>query len=337
MGTTADESKQSMLSDPLLPPSPPSIGDFPSSADPSDNAEPISYVHSPRPLRDLTALLLFLLLSISTFALGIFSVAHHNPNPRSPSSYSFDPRSSSCTLLASNPNSFLKLRLSSSSFEEELIGALVATAVLAGPAALVLLSLLRRFAKQLVYAALPFFILLPSFLNVYWFVACALSTTCSRNFPLPYRILVLIFVFLIIGVFLWIILANWHRIDLTIRIIRIAALALAENLALVAVLPGLLLGLVVYFVPVVVFLVFATWNGRVLPLETRSEAGEYYVCAWKEEGWVPLYFALAIVTMIWTVATMVEAQVYVVAGTVAQWYFARDGIKPRKSLRSSLR
>lgn len=118
------------------------------------------------------------------------------------------------------------------------------------------------------------------------------------------------------------------------RIVRVAAAALGDNLGLVAVLPALGVGLAAYFVPVVVFLVFARWNGRVVPRERGI--GEYD-CVWRQAGWVPAYFALAIVTMIWTAAAMVEAQVYVISGTVAQWYFAGEGTKPRRSIRSSLR
>lgn len=334
MGGSSDESKPSILVEPLLPsPSPPPIS---YDSDPT-YPPPISYTHSPRPLRDLLALLLFLLLSLSTFALGIFSIAHHNPHHHS-TSFTYSPFTSSCTLTAPPSitlNSMLApLKTPSSHLEKNLIWTLVATAALAGPIAMALLALIRRFAKQIVYAFIPFFLLIPSFLNVYWFVACSLSDACARSFPLPYRILVLVFVFLLIAVFLWIIVANWHRIELTVKIVRIGAVALGDNLGLVGVLPALGLGLVVYYVPVVVSLVFARWNGRVLPRERGN--GEYE-CVWKQDGWVPAYFALAIVTMIWMAAVMVEAQVYVISGTVAQWYFATEGTKPRRSIRSSLR
>ncbi|CAA6673501.1 unnamed protein product [Spirodela intermedia] len=40
--------------------------------------------------------------------------------------------------------------------------------------------------------------------------------------------------------------------------------------------------------------------------------------------------------MLWSLTVMVETQVYVVSGTVAQWYFSREGKRPRRIIRSSL-
>ncbi|GFY94582.1 plasma-membrane choline transporter family protein [Actinidia rufa] len=120
---------------------------------------------------------------------------------------------------------------------------------------------------------------------------------------------------------------------LTVKIIGVASHALCRNLALFGVLLALTLGLVVYYVPIVVFLVFVKQNGKIV---TRYEGGEYY-CAWKQDSWVPAYFALAILTMLWSASAMVEAQVYVISGTVAQWYFSKDDSGPRPSIRNSLR
>ncbi|CAL9776504.1 unnamed protein product [Musa acuminata subsp. burmannicoides] len=41
--------------------------------------------------------------------------------------------------------------------------------------------------------------------------------------------------------------------------------------------------------------------------------------------------------MIWSAATLMEAKVYVISGTVAQWYFNKEESRPTKSIRSSLR
>ncbi|KAG1361943.1 putative CTL-like protein [Cocos nucifera] len=298
-----------------------------------ENYPPINYQHGPRPLRDLPALLFFLLLSLYPIALGLVAVARRNPAASRVSSFVFDPATSSCVLSSSNSLSFA----SSSPFLNDLSWTLVVTLLLAGPIALAVLWLCRHYAKQVVYAALPFFILIPAFVNVYWFAACALSHSCRHSFPLAYRILALIFIFLLIAIVLWIIVANWHRVELTVRIVRIVAAALAGNMSLLAVLLALGLGLLVYFTSVVVFLVFSTWNGKVVPKEEEGTGGEYYLCVWRQDGWVPAYFALAIITMVWSVAVMVEAQVYVISGTIAQWYFSNEGSKPSRSIRSSLR
>ncbi|XP_072988924.1 uncharacterized protein [Typha latifolia] len=323
---SSDESKPSLLPEPSSPTQPL----LPSS---SDLYQPISYTHSPRPIRDLPALLLFLLLSLSTFALGFLALARRNPDSTRVSRFVYDPSLSSCVLASKLATA--NLISSSSALLKGLISTLVLTFLFAAPISLLLLWLLKNYAKQVVYAAIPFFILTPAFLNIYWFVACTVGDECRHAFPLAYRILVLMFVFLLIGVILWIIVANWHRVELTIHIVRVAAAALAENLALLVVLPVLGIGLLVYFAPIVVFLVFSTWNGEVVPKARKG--GEYYSCVWRQDGWVPAYFALAIITMIWSAATMVEAQVYVISGTVAQWYFEKEGSKPSKSLRSSLR
>ncbi|KAF8405063.1 hypothetical protein HHK36_009960 [Tetracentron sinense] len=41
--------------------------------------------------------------------------------------------------------------------------------------------------------------------------------------------------------------------------------------------------------------------------------------------------------MLWSAAVMVEAQVYVISGTIGQWYFSKDDSTPKRSKRISLR
>ncbi|KAF3322136.1 protein PNS1 [Carex littledalei] len=290
---------------------------------------PIAYTHSPRPIRDLPFLLLFLLLTLSTFAIGFLSLARRNPDKTLVSSFRYNPSLSSCVLshLQSPPP------LTLSPFLEYLIPTLIITLLLLPAITFSLLFLLRHYAKHLIYSLIPFFFLTPSFLNAYWFVACAVGASCHNAFPLTYRIVLLVFVFLLIGVIIWIIVSNWHRIELTVQIVQVSAVALAENIALLSVLPVLLfLYALIYFTPVVFFLVFATWNGKVVP---RAHRG-FYECVWREAKWVQWYFALAVIMLLWSAATMVEAQVYVISGTVAQWYFTNDSSRRKKSLRSSL-
>lgn len=207
------------------------------------------------------------------------------------------------------------------------------TVVLSVPFGFLLLVLLKHYTKYIVYGSLPFFVIVPISINVYWFVACSVSSSCSQSFDLVYRVLVLSFVFLVIGIVLWIFVANWHRVALTVKIIRVAANALSQNLGLFGVLPALSLGLVVYLVPIVVFLLFAKSNGKIVP---REKDGEFY-CSWKQDGWVVAYYVLAIFTMLWSAAAMVEAQVYVISGTIAQWYFSKNKATLKRSLRRSLR
>ncbi|MCL7024451.1 hypothetical protein MKW94_023899 [Papaver nudicaule] len=357
-------------SQPLLSnkPTPYSIDDPPllSSSSPHDeiiesdeNQYPIiTFNYDSRTYQDLPFSILFFLFLLCTFGFGIFSIFHRNPNSSSSdlSSFTYNFNTSSCVKIKSSPpfaSNFLTTVLedfkfgdqislvglgfgssSSSHVLKDLILTLIVTLVLSGPFALGLLWLLRHYTKQIIYSSIPFFVLIPIFFNVYWFVACTIKSKCRDAFPLVYRILALLFVFLIIGVIVWIIVVNWHRIELTVRIVGVASDALARNLGLFAVLPCLTIGLVIYYVPIVVFLVFSSKNGKILP-HVDSEGS--YTCVWKQDRWVPAYYALAILTMLWSAAAMVEAQVFLISGTIAQWYFSKEDSMPMRSIRFSLR
>ncbi|AEE86957.1 unnamed protein product [Arabidopsis thaliana] len=335
-------------SHPLLSKPSTSALDSPRRSDPESDPTQflqISYNFGPRTFKDIPFLLLFDLLVLSTFGFGIFSIFHRNNDYGNSSSFTYDFTSSSCVknstftkisdgyYWASSSVMYGMVSSSDPVFEKDLIWTLVVTLILSVPFCFSVLLLLKHYTKQIVYACLPLFVLFPIFFNVYWFVACTLSSSCSDALPLAYRILVLVFVFLIIGIIVWIIVANWHRIDLTIQIISVASDALSKNLKLFVVLPLLTLGLVVYYAPIVVFLVFARFNGKFVPRELDGQ----YFCEWKEDSWVPAYYALAILTMIWSLAVMVEMQVYVISGAIAQWYFSKEDSIPKKCIRSSLR
>ncbi|KAM3376829.1 CTL-like protein DDB [Capsicum galapagoense] len=310
-----------------------------SSLDPDDQTQflQISYNFGPRPFKDLPCLILFALLVLATFGFGIFASVHRNPHHSQVSSFTYNFTSSSCNLgsssLSESESDFFALYSFDSSFLKSLIWTLVVTFILSIPFVLFVLFLLKRYTKQIVYASLPFFVIVPVFLDIYWFVACTVSSKCSEDFPLAYRILVLVFVLLLIGLLVWIFIANWHRIELTVKIIGVASFSLSRNLGLFGVLPALTLGLLAYYAPIVVFLVFARFNGEVVPKEKN---GEYY-CVWKQDSWVPAYYTFAILTMLWSATAMIEAHVYVISGTIAQWYFSKDESGPKRSMRSALR
>lgn len=350
MGTTEeDPNKPLSLYEPSSPSQPllskSSIEEPSSVASQPDPSEPdptqflqISYNYGPRPFKDLLFLILFAIFVIATFAWGIFSLCNKNSSFTSVSSYVYNSTSGSCVKesasVSSNWGSVnFALLSSSSSYFEDLTWTLVLTLILSVPISFFLLLLLKHYTKQIVYVSLPFFVIVPIFINVYWFVACTVSSSCSDAFPLVYRILVLVFVFLIIGVIVWIFVANWARIELTIQIIGVASDALSQNLGLFVALPLLTLGLIIYYAPIIVFLVFARFNGKIVAKESNGE----YECVWKQDSWVPAYFAVAILTMLWSLSAMVEAQAYVISGTIAQWYFSKEDSKPRRSIRTSLR
>uniref|UniRef100_A0A1J3D9M0 Choline transporter-like protein n=1 Tax=Noccaea caerulescens TaxID=107243 RepID=A0A1J3D9M0_NOCCA len=331
-------------SHPLLSKPSTSALDSPRRSDPESDPTQflqISYNFGPRPFKDIPFLLLFDLFVLSTFGFGIFSIFHRNSDYWSSSSFTYDLTSSSCVKNSTSArisnrdwaSSSVMIPSSDSVFGKDLIWTLVVTLTLSVPLCFAVLVLLKHYTKQIVYACLPLFVVFPVFFNIYWFVACTLSSSCSDALPLAYRILVLVFVFLIIGVIVWIIVANWHRVELTIQIIGVASNALSKNLKLFLVLPLLTLGLVVYYAPIVVFLVFARFNGKFVPRELDGK----YACEWKEDSWVPAYFALAIITMLWSLAVMVEMQVYVISGAISQWYFSKEDSMPKKCIRTCLR
>ncbi|XAR72709.1 hypothetical protein NMG60_11019441 [Bertholletia excelsa] len=320
MSSTEDQISPSNIFDPPSSPSQPLLSKhytfLSPTADPtvsgdSTSDEPhqshhlhISYNRGHRPVKDLPFLILFSLFVLCTFACGIFASFNRNPN-------------SFCAKEPS-PNS-LSLYGSSSILFTSLIWTLLITLILSIPFVFLVLFSLKHFTRQLVYASLPLVTILLSFINVYWFVACTINSTCSEAFPVGYRILLLVSVFLIVAVIAWIIVVNRHRIPLTVRIIGVAAHALSRNLA--------------YYVPIVLFLVFASQNGKIL---SQEKSGRYY-CAWKQDSWVPAYYALAMLTMLWSATAMLEAKAFVISGTIAQWYFSKDQSTPRQSIRNSLR
>ncbi|KDP29631.1 hypothetical protein JCGZ_18793 [Jatropha curcas] len=363
MGSTEEPNKAGSLYDysspsepllskpPFFPPPPPpppppplieeSTSPSPDESDPTQYLQ-ISYNYGPRPFKDIAFLILFVLFVLCTFGFGIFSIFHRNPNYSTLSSYTYDSNLTSCVKdsLSLSNDGLLRINFyyyflssSSSSFGKALIWSLVITLVLSAPICFLLLLLLKHYTKQIVYISLPFFVVIPIFFNIYWFVACTVSSSCSDGFPLIYRILVMVFVFLGIGIIVWIFVANRHRIELTLRIIAVASDALSSNLGLFVALPLLAIGLMVYYIPIVVFLVFARLNGKIVPKESSGE----YTCIWKQDSWVPAYNVLAILTMLWSLTSMVEAQVYVISGTIAQWYFTKEDSTPERSIRSSLR
>lgn len=337
-----------------------------------EDYHPIRYNSGRRYFRDIPFLIVFVILVLATFAFGIFSIVHRNRNYGNVSSYVYDTNSSSCTKsslsvdirdqglgfdgayehLSYHPIRVTQLEYypnlevlgSSKHLLKDMVWTLVITLILSIPFLFGLLWLLRHYTKQIVYSCLPFFVLIPVFINVFWFVACTMSKDCRDEISLALRIFILLFIFVLCGIIVWIIIINWYRIELTIRIIGTASEGLARNMRLMLVLPGLIAGLFVYYIPIIVFLVFARLNGRIIPNPKVEESGYacggstgVECCLWKEDGWVPAYYALAIITMLWSLTTMIEAQAYVISGTISQWYFCKADSSPPRSIRNSIR
>lgn len=367
---SSDSYIESSAAEPLL--IKPGLQETEISSSQQEDYNPIRYNSGRRYFQDIAFLIVFLILVLSTFAFGIFSIAHRNKNYGNVASYVYDTNSSTCTKsslsvntgdqelgfhgayehLGYYPNRVLQLGYypnlvvvgSSKYLLKDMVWTLVITLILSVPFLFGLLWLLRHYTKQIVYSCLPFFVLFPVFINVFWFVACTVSKDCREAINLALRIFILLFIFALCGIIVWVIIVNWHRIELTIRIIGTASESLARNMRLMLVLPGLIAGLFVYYVPIIIFLVFVRLNGKIIPNPKVEESGYacggstgVECCLWKEDGWVPAYYALAIITMLWSMTIMIEAQLYIISGTISQWYFCKADSSPPRIIRNSMR
>lgn len=54
----------------------------------------------------------------------------------------------------------------------------------------------------------------------------------------------------------------------------------------------------------------------------NDKGDEVPCCGWKPAPWVPTYLSLASVALLWTAATLSQLRVFVISGTIAQWYWA---------------
>ncbi|KAH7285156.1 hypothetical protein KP509_33G015700 [Ceratopteris richardii] len=218
---------------------------------------------------------------------------------------------------------------STDSLVEVLLSTLVLTVALSIPFIFGFLWLLKTFARQLVFSCLPFFILVPAFLDVFWFVACLLSSECQESFSRTGQISLFIFIAILCGIFAWIIYSNRDHIELTIRMMQASAQALFSNWMLLIVLPGLSLVFFVYLGPFVVLLIYGYMNGEIVGTPGTYCQGESATdcCTWSVGKWVPLYYIVTIFTVLWSILLMTQVQVYIISSTIAQWYFAMSKTK----------
>ena len=151
---------------------------------------------------------------------------------------------------------------------------LAITLVFSPPCLFGLLWLLNTFTKYITYACLPFFTLIPIFMNVLWFVACVVNQNCKESFILALQISAFLFIFALCGVIVWVIYANRDSIELTLRILHTSFEALRRNMGLLLVFPGLTLLLFLYLVSIIGLLCFSRMSGKVIP-NSKIEEYEY--------------------------------------------------------------
>lgn len=125
-----------------------------------------------------------------------------------------------------------------------------------------------------------------------------------------------------------------NEIGLASRLLGVSAHGLAANPHLIT--TSVLLGVasVAAATPLAAALVLAFMNGDVVPNPARDlAAGGCYdaagnpvlCCAWGVDPWVKPAAALGALAMLWTLLLANQVRVYVISGTVAQWYFAPPG------------
>ena len=59
-------------------------------------------------------------------------------------------------------------------------------------------------------------------------------------------------------------------------------------------------------------------------------------CAWTVDTWVPMYTTLTVVSVVWVVSMALEMRLYVIGGTMCQWYFAPAGTTDFSAGKTSL-
>ncbi|CAG9465204.1 unnamed protein product [Pedinophyceae sp. YPF-701] len=154
------------------------------------------------------------------------------------------------------------------------------------------------------------------------------------------------------------------RLDYTASMLRVSAKGLNDNTPLVwfVILSNVVLG--VASIPGFALMAVAYMNGHVVPVEGRVEQDGICVappsddgpasgllgkhahddpsepsgpqvpcCAWRPDDWVPAYWALAGLTLLWTSWVFSQLRIFVVSGTVSQWYFAPAHITGASSAR----
>jgi uncharacterized membrane protein required for colicin V production len=90
----------------------------------------------------------------------------------------------------------------------------------------------------------------------------------------------------------------------------------------------------VVVLPIFAFMFVSYTNGKVVPNGARegrescvdAQGQAVPCCAWSPDTWVPFYMTFASITMLWTIFTVGQLRVYVMSGTIAQWYFAPAGV-----------
>lgn len=309
-----------------------------------------------RPYQDLIFTIIFLLLILISASFGIYGVVKSNPDYQYIESAHYDP-TRGCSIPENKPLSamsamhillpriLVKNIQSTAPSATPIWVTLGLTLALSGPLAIGVLYLLRVYTKELVYATLPFIVLLPIALNLTWFILCQRNIECRTEFDSTGQYALFGIILLMCGLMVYVIYSNWDRIELTIRVVKTSSEALHHNLVLLVALPSLSLGLVLFCVPFVAFMGYAYTNGELVvnpelvdhPTRQCARGTDTPCCVWEPAAWVQYYEYLSGFAVLWSAMIMAQIQVFTISGAIAQWYFAQAGSSSVNATRRSLR
>jgi len=138
------------------------------------------------------------------------------------------------------------------------------------------------------------------------------------------------------------------ELNLVASLLSVSTQGLKDNPHIITTTVGLSFGSLLYIFPAVAAVMWAFENGTVaVSHQAVSKTGAQCLdftgaatdcCAWRVDNWVPFYTTLASVSLIWVTSACLETRLYVIGGTMCQWYFAPVGTTEFSGLvRGSLR
>lgn len=124
-----------------------------------------------------------------------------------------------------------------------------------------------------------------------------------------------------------------NEIGVASKLLSVAGHGLAANLSLIGLAIALSVASVFLALPPLFGTALGFADGDVVPNPVRQGreacSDEFGVgvpcCAWQPRPWAMLYMALTALAAAWTMFTANQVRVYVVSGTIAQWYFSSPG------------
>ena len=130
------------------------------------------------------------------------------------------------------------------------------------------------------------------------------------------------------------------ELNLIASMLAVSTQSITDNPHLLTMTMLLQLTVLLYLFPVAWLAIKASQHGSAVINEyavdkTADACLGYYTqavdcCVWRVENWVPAYYALATFAAIWVIAAALEFRMFVIGGSVTQWYFSPAGTKDFK-------